>query len=127
MRKLRVLIIDEHQTVCQALENRLQSSGEVDVVGRTGSWQEGIRIAAERSADVVLLETKRSDNEGMAALRRLQEECAYTYVVVLTSYPNAQEKKEALAAGASRYLLKDIGSDYLIQEIRDVVQPRAAI
>jgi DNA-binding NarL/FixJ family response regulator len=127
VRQLRVLIIDEHEKVRQALEARLQTANDMEVVGCTGCWQEGIHQAVEHVADVVLLETKRSDEQGMAALRRLQAECPYTYVVVLTSYPDPKEKVEALEAGASRYLLKEIGSDYLLQEIRDVVRPRAAI
>ncbi len=127
VRQLRVLIVDEHETVRQALEARLRSSRDVEVVGCTGCWQEGIRLATECTADVVLLETKRSDGQGMAALRRLRAECPYAYVVVLTSYLDSKEQEEALEAGAVRYLLKDIGSKYLVQEIRDVVRPRAAI
>jgi DNA-binding NarL/FixJ family response regulator len=122
-----VLIIDEHETVRQALEDRLCSSATVDIVGCTGCWQEGIHMAVDQTADVVLLETKRSDEQGMTALRRLHAEVPTTHVIVLTSYPDAKEKDEALEAGAVRYLLKDIGSDYLVQEIHKAVRSKPAI
>lgn len=117
MRRARVLIIDDHEAVRQALEACLRSCGQVDVVGCTGSWQEGVLLAAERAPDVILLEIKRTDGQGLAALRRLRAECPTIPVVVLTSYPDAEERREVLRAGATRYLLKDIGSAYLLQEI----------
>ena len=46
---------------------------------------------------------------------------------MLTSYPQSEEQTEALRAGATRYLLKDIGSSYLVQQLRALVDPRAAI
>jgi len=84
-------------------------------------------MAVNMAPDAVLLETKRSDGQGMAALRRLRAECPGLSIVVLTSYPQADEQKEALRAGAVRYLLKDIGSAYLVQELRALVHPHAAI
>ncbi len=121
--QVRVVIIDEHEPVRQALEARLRSSPEVEVVGSAGSWQEGVLLAAERAADVVLLETKRADAQGLAALRRLRAECPRTAVVVLTSYSDAEERQMALTAGAARYLLKEIGSTYLVQEILAIARP----
>jgi len=125
--RTRVLIIDEHDAVRQALETRLRSARDVEVVGCTGCWQEGVHLAVERSPDVILLETKRSDGQGMAALRQLRTECPCSRIVVLTSYPDAEERREALQAGAVRYLLKDIGSSSLVQEIRSLARPRAPI
>lgn len=78
-------------------------------------------MAAERLPDVVLLETKRSDGQGLVALRRLRDECPLARVVVLTSYPDPNERREALRLGAVRYLLKDIGSGHLVREIRSLV------
>ena len=127
MHEPRVLIIDEHKTVRQALEARLRSSEGIKVVGCTGDWRDGVSMAVDCRADVILLETKRSDGQGMAALRRLRAECPNAYLVVLTSYTDSDEQDEALKAGAVRYLLKDIGSEYLIQQILDVARPRAAI
>jgi DNA-binding NarL/FixJ family response regulator len=120
VQRTRVLIIDEHEEVRQALEARLRTAPDMDVVGCTGLWREGVRMATEHHPDVVLLEPKRSDGQGMAALRQLRAECPRAAVVVLTSYPDPEERYEALETGAVRYLLKEIGSSYLVQEIRDL-------
>lgn len=127
MSRTRVLIIDEHADVRQALAACLRSAGDVEVVGCTAGWQEGVHMAVSMTPDVVLLETKRSDGQGMAALRRLRAECPGLSIVVLTSYPRPDEQREALQAGAARYLLKDIGSSYLVRELRALVHPHAAI
>ncbi|MBC7225841.1 MAG: response regulator transcription factor [Thermoflexales bacterium] len=127
MGRIRVLIIDDHDVVRQALEARLRSAEGVEIVGCTGCWQEGVLLAAERTPDVVILETKRSDGQGMAALRRLKAECPGVQAVVLTSYPDPEEQRQALQAGAARYLLKEIDSAHLVREIRSLARPRAAI
>ncbi|MCS7177990.1 MAG: response regulator transcription factor [Anaerolineae bacterium] len=124
---IRVLIIDEHDAVRQALEARLGSVEGVEVVGCTGCWQEGVLLAVEKVPDVVILETKRSDGQGMAALRRLKAECPGVQTIVLTSYPDPEERRQALEAGAARYLLKEIDSAYLVREIRSLRRPSAAI
>ncbi len=127
MGRIRVLIIDDHDAVRQALEARLRSAAGVEIVGCTGCWQEGVLLAAEKAPDVVILETKRSDGQGMAALRRLKAECPSVQAIVLTSYPDPEERRQALQAGASRYLLKEIDSSRLVQEIHSLLRPRAAI
>ncbi len=123
----RILIIDDHEAVRQALEERLRSVSDIDVVGCTGCWEDGLRLAARQHPDVVLLETKRADGQGLEALRRIRAGCPSACIVVLTSYPEPEEQQEAFQAGAMRYLLKDIGSDSLVQEIRSLVQLRAPI
>jgi two-component system response regulator DevR len=124
---MQVLIIDEHDAVRHALEDRLHSAKDMQVVGCTGCWQEGVYLAVEHTPDVVLLETKRSDGQGLAALRRLRAECPRIPVIVLTSYPDSEERREAMQAGAVRYLLKEIDSSHLMQEIRTVTPPKASI
>lgn len=120
MRRIRVLIIDEHEAVRRALATRLQRVEGIEVVGSTARWQEGVHMAVERLPDVILLEVKRSDGQGLVALRRLRDECPLSRIVVLTSYPDPDERREALRLGAVRYLLKDIGSDHLVREIRSL-------
>jgi len=77
--------------------------------------------------DVVLLETKRADGQGLDALRYLTEQCPSTSVVVLTSYPDAEEQTEARRMGTVRYVLKDIDTPQLVREIQAAVRPQAMI
>lgn len=122
MRPTRLLIIDDHRDVRQALKNRLDAAPAIDVVGCTGRWQAGVRTALDVEPDVVLLETKRSDGEGLEALTHLTEACGSADIVVLTSYADAEERADARSRGAVRYLLKDIDTAQLVREIRSVAE-----
>jgi NarL family two-component system response regulator LiaR len=117
MEPTRLLIIDDHENVREALKARLDATPDVEVVGCTGCWRTGLSKALALEPDVVLLETKRADGEGLEALACLADQCASTSVMVLTSYADAEEQAEACSKGAVRYLLKDIDSDQLVREI----------
>lgn len=127
MAPMRLLIIDDHDAVREALEARLGAASEVEVVGCTGCWRTGLRDALRMKPDVVLLETKRADGQGLNALRRLASECPHTSVVVLTSYPDAEEQAEARRMGAAGYILKDIDTPQLVCDIQASVRPQAMI
>jgi NarL family two-component system response regulator LiaR len=91
---------------------------DVEVVGCTGNWRAGLDTALRLEPDVVLLETKRADGDGLKALACLTDECGCSDVMVLTSYADAQEQAAAHAQGAIRYLLKDIDTAHLVREIQ---------
>ena len=123
----RLLIIDDHDVVREALEIRLRAATAVEIVGCTGCWRTGLRDAVRLKPDVVLLEIKRSDGQGLEALRGLSAECPHTSIVILTSYPDAEEQMEAQRIGAMRYILKDIDTPQLIREIQASVRPHAMV
>ncbi len=127
MAQTRLLIIDDHDAVREALAARLRAAAEVEVVGCTGCWKTGLREALRLKPDVVLLETKRADGQGLDALRCLTEQCPSTSAVVLTSYPDAEEQTEARRMGTVRYVLKDIDTPQLVREIQAAVRPQAMI
>jgi DNA-binding NarL/FixJ family response regulator len=127
MAPARLLIIDDHDVVREALEARLRDADELEVVGCTGCWRTGLRDAARLRPDVVLLETKRADGQGLTALRRLTEQCPRTSIIILTSYPDAEEQTEAGRIGAQSYVLKDIDTPQLVREIQAAVRPQAMI
>ena len=118
MEPTRLLIIDDHDDVREALRARLDAMADVEVVGCTGGWRTGLNTALKLEPDVVLLETKRTDGEGLEALACLTDQCACSDVVVLTSYADAKEQAAAQAQGAVRYLLKDIDTPQLVREIQ---------
>ena len=120
MEPIRMLIIDDHDDVREALEARLDATPDVEVVGCTGCWETGLSKALALEPDVVLLETKRSDGEGLKALACLTDQCASADVLVLTSYADAEERAAARSNGAVRYLLKEIDTKQLVREIRSV-------
>jgi DNA-binding NarL/FixJ family response regulator len=120
----RLLIVDDHEDVREALRSRLDAAPGIEVVGCTGCWQTGLQRTLELQPEIVLLETKRSDGGGLEALRCLRDACSSTDVIVLTSYSDAEERAAVCSAGAARYLLKDIDTAQLVREIHAVAQDR---
>jgi len=127
MAPTRLLVIDDHDAVREALEARLRTAAGVEIVACTGCWRTGLRDAVRLKPDVVLLETKRADGQGLDALRCLAEQCPHTSIVILTSYPDAEEQAKARHMGAVRYVLKDIDTSQLVREIQAAVRPQAMI
>lgn len=127
MTSTRLLIIDDHDAVREALETRLRADAEIEIVSCTGCWRTGLRDAARLKPAVVLLETKRADLQGLDALRSLTRECPHASVVVLTSYLDAGERAEALRLGAARYLLKEVDTPQLVREIQSFARPQTVI
>jgi DNA-binding NarL/FixJ family response regulator len=123
MDRTRLLIIDEHRAVRQALVSRLQQTGKLEVVGSTGSAKEGLLQVEALRPNIVLLETKRSDGTGLETCRRIARSHPPTTVIVLTSYDDEDERQAAYMAGATRYLLKDIDSSQLVSEILNSKSP----
>jgi len=115
--KMRLLIVDDRDTVRQALEARLSHAPEVELVGSARSSEEGVRAAQTLSPDVVLLEVKMADGKGLDTCRRITQSQPAPIVVVLTSYVDEAERQAAFQAGASSYVLKDIDSQRLLRAI----------
>jgi DNA-binding NarL/FixJ family response regulator len=122
MNPTRLLIIDEHEDVREALRARLDATPDIEVIGCTGCWERGLQRTRELQPEVVLLETKRTDGQGLEALQCLHHQCAISDVIVLTSYADSEERAAARSAGAVRYLLKDIDTALLLSEIRSVAR-----
>lgn len=127
MSPTRVLIIDDHDAVREALRDSLQAMPGIEIVGCAGDWGNGLQEALLLKPDVVILETKRVDGEGLVALQRLTEACPFASVIVLTSYPDLEEQVAALNMGVVRYLLKNIDTPQLVREIQAAVRPRAMV
>ena len=115
---IRILIIDDHADVRQALKACLSSAPGMLVVGDTGEAEEGLRQTVALRPHIVLVETKRADGRGLEIVNWIAQSGLGARVIVLTSYPSEWERWAAHRAGAARYLLKDIGSPLLIDQIR---------
>ena len=118
---MRVLIIDENKAIREILARRLASSPNVEVVGSTGDSEEGLRQIKELAPDVVLLDTKMRNANGMAVCRRACAANGKAKVAVLTSYDDLEERRMANQLGASGYFLKEVGTVMLVAQLRRMV------
>jgi DNA-binding NarL/FixJ family response regulator len=117
---IRILIADDHEVVRIGLSALLNRQDGFRVVGQAGSGKEAVRLARSLHPDVVVLDIRMPDGSGTDACRQITAEAPGTPVVMLTSYADEDALFAAIAAGASGYVLKRIGSQELLEAIRTV-------
>lgn len=114
---IRLLVADDHEVVRSGLVSLLADT-DIEVIGQAGSGAEAIEKAKELQPDVMLLDIRMPETDGLEALEKLQEEAPNTRVIVLSTYDNPTYIARAVTLGAADYLLKGTGRDDLIAAIR---------
>jgi DNA-binding NarL/FixJ family response regulator len=114
---MRVVIADDHTFYREGLARLLRKFG-VDVVGEAPDGEAAVRLVEETSPDVVLLDLRMPGVSGLEAVRRLTEDAAATRVLVLSVSAEESDVTDAIAAGASGYVLKDEPVEEVIAGIR---------
>ena len=115
---IRLLIADDHAVVRTGLEHLVATFDDVELVGAAQDGDEAVRLCAERSPDVVLMDLEMPVLDGIEATRRLVAARPDVAVVVLTSFSDREQILRALDAGAIGYLLKDAEPDELARAVR---------
>ncbi len=117
---IRVLIADDHLIFRMGLRSLLNNEPGILVVGEATTGAQTIEKFKNLRPDVVLLDLRMPDGGGLRALAGIHEIRGHSKVLVLSSYANEEEIYRALQAGASGYVLKDVGRDELTGAIRHV-------
>jgi DNA-binding NarL/FixJ family response regulator len=115
---IRVLLVDDHPVVREGLRGMLDAEPDVTVVGEAGSGNEAVAQARVVRADVILMDLRMRDLDGVGATERILREDPRAVVVVLTTYETDADILRAVEAGASGYLLKDASRLELADAIR---------
>lgn len=123
---IRVLLADDHAAVRAGLRAMLESADDIEVMGDCADGTEAVRVARETSPDVVLMDVQMPGLDGIAATRQVVA-IGGIRVIVLTTFGIDRYVDEALAAGASAFLLKTISTVGLIDAIRRVVAGDAVL
>ena len=105
MRRVRILVVDDHQMLREALVGMLELSG-FEVVGAVADGADATYLAAELLPDVVLMDLSMPVLNGLDATRLLREVAPATAIVVFSAFDSAELKRQAFAAGAVAYLPK---------------------
>jgi DNA-binding NarL/FixJ family response regulator len=111
-----VVLVDDQALVRDGLRLILELAG-VDVVGEAADGEEGVRLVEERRPDVVLMDLRMPRMDGIEATRRLVAAGVPTRILVLTTFDGEEHAYQALRAGASGYLLKDVGGARLVAAV----------
>ena len=122
---IRVLIADDQRVVRDGLNMLVALIDDVEVVGTACDGAEAVRLAGEHRPDVVLMDLRMPEMEGVEAVRRIREIDPSARVIVLTTYDADEDIARALQAGAKAYILKDIAADALVACVRDVLNGKS--
>ena len=115
-----VLVVDDHDLARHGLMAILSGNDDIAVVGEARTGREAIESARALLPDVVLMDVRMPDMDGLEATRRIKEERPRTAVVIVTNHEDASYLRSAVEAGAAGYLLKDISREHLVNAVREV-------
>ena len=118
--RIRVMVVDDHSIMRVGLKQVLEQSGEFEVVGDAADGEEAVRVAAEVSPDVVVMDVMMPGKDGVEACREIMESAPDTRVVMLTASTEESAVVEAVAAGATGYLQKETDRERLLAAVRGV-------
>ncbi|HEU0016654.1 MAG TPA: response regulator transcription factor [Longimicrobium sp.] len=124
---VRVLIADDHAVVREGLRMFLAESDEVEVVAEAADGVGAVEQARAHAPDVILMDLLMPGMDGIEALRRIQAAGVPSRVLILTTYLEDEQVREAVQAGATGYLLKDVMKEDLLDAIRAAARGRATL
>ncbi len=116
----RVVVVDDHALLRAGTRRILEEAGGFTVIGEAGDSREALGVIAASKPDLVLVDIRLPDENGIDLARQIVGEHPAVSVVVLTAYDDEHYVRAALAAGVSGYLLKTTPSDELVRSIRDI-------
>ena len=117
---IRAMIVDDHALFRRGLEMVLDSEPDIELVGQASDGAEAVEKAAESLPDVVLMDIRMPRSSGIEACRAMKEAAPSAKIVILTISDEEEDLFEAIRAGASGYLLKDIPLDEVADAVRAV-------
>lgn len=118
--KIKVFLVDDHTLVREGFAKMLELEADMEVVGQAATSEEAVTLVKKVNPDIVLMDVRLSGTTGIEATKRIKEESPKVEVIILSMYNEDEYVFEAIKAGASGYVLKDISKDDLVRAIRVV-------
>jgi two-component system response regulator NreC len=117
---IRLLIVDDHQLVRSGLRRLLEAEEDIEVDDEAGTAYDAIRLARLHKPDVILLDVVMPGGSGLDAIPEILEAAPAAKVLALSMQDDPSYVRQAFAAGASGYVLKEAADDELLAAIREV-------
>ena len=124
---MRIMVVDDHEVVRLGLNNLLARQPGWEVVAEAGTVSEAVRLADELEPDVVVMDIRLSDGSGIDACREIVRKHPDMKVIMLTSFAEDDLLFNAISAGATGYVLKQVGNDDLLRAIETVARGGALL
>src|ERR1044071_10388734 len=120
MRKVSVLLVDDHTVVRQGLRALLSAEEDIEVIGEAENGRQAVMLARKTPPDVVVMDVAMPLLNGLEATRQILKAIPTTKVLALTSYSDDDCVQQMTEAGVSGYLIKQTAANQLLKAIREV-------
>jgi DNA-binding NarL/FixJ family response regulator len=120
MKRIRILLADDHAVVRQGFKMILSAQPDMEIIGEAGNGREAVELADQLRPDIVVMDVAMPELNGIEATRRLAASAPHTRVVALSMHKDSVYVREILRAGARGYLLKDSPAPDLLAAVRAV-------
>ena len=127
MQPLRLLLVDDHALFREGLISLLSYQDDFTVVGEAEDRESALDQARALKPDIVLMDVELPGEDGVAVTQRLKTEMPEVTIVMLTVHDDSQTLFEAIKAGAQGYLVKNVRSRELLDQLRGLARGEAAI
>jgi two-component system, NarL family, response regulator DevR len=124
---LRIFLVDDHEVVRRGVRDMLEVEDDFEVVGEAGSVEEALQRVAATRPDVAVLDVRLPDGSGVELCRELRSAYPDIVCLMLTSYDDDEALFEAIVAGASGYVLKQVKGSDIVTAIRQVGAGRSLL
>jgi DNA-binding NarL/FixJ family response regulator len=125
MKKITVLLADDHTVVRQGLRALLKAEEDIEVIGEAENGRQAVNLVRKTPPDVVLMDVAMPMMNGLEATRQILKGSPGTKVLVLTSYGDDDCVEQLMRAGAAGYLIKQTAANDLLKAIREVQRGNA--
>ena len=124
---IRVLLVDDHEIVRRGLRDLLNGEPDIEVVAEAGTAAEALARTSATRPDVAVVDVRLPDGDGVELCRTLRSLGPAPYCLVLTAFDDEAALLEAIMAGASGYLLKQVRGQDVVHAIREVAGGRSLL
>jgi len=124
---IKILIVDDHPVVREGIGAMLKREPDFRIIGEASNGNEALEKARELSPDVILMDLRMPEVDGVEAIKRIKTEKPDIKFIILTTYSDDEYIFKGIAAGARAYLLKDAPRDELFKAIRAVSRGESLI
>lgn len=121
-RAIKLLLCDDHPVVRSGLRSMLESQPDLEVIGEAGNGKEAIALARRYQPDVVLMDLRMPEVDGIRAIKGIKTDRPDAKILVLTTYETDADVLQAVEAGAVGFLLKNTHQEQLFSAIRDAAR-----
>ncbi len=124
---VRVFLLDDHDIVRRGLTHLLETQDDIEVVGEAGTASEALSRIPPTRPDVALLDVRLPDSDGVEVCREIRSRHPEIQCLMLTSFSDDEALFDAIMAGASGFLLKQVKSEEIVQAVRFVASGQSLL